>query len=48
MWVLGAGIMFGGLLGAAFAGIGPGLIVMMVGAGIVFLTSWQAERKERR
>lgn len=47
MWVLGAGIMLGGLLGAVFAGIGPGLVVMAIGAGLVFLTSWHAEQEWR-
>lgn len=47
MWVLGAGVMLGGLLGAAFAGIGPGLIMMAIGAGLGLCASWQAEQKGR-
>ena len=43
MWVLGAGIMLGGLLGAAFAGVVPGLALMVVGAGLAYALSAQAE-----
>ena len=43
MWVLGAGIMLGGLLGAVFAGVVPGLALMTVGAGLAYVLSAQAE-----
>lgn len=43
MWALGAGIMLGGLLGATFAGVGPGLVLIIVGAGLAYGFGTKAE-----
>lgn len=43
-WVIGAGLMIGGLLGMSFAGIGAGLILIIFGGLITFLTYASKEK----
>lgn len=47
MWVIGAGIMVGGLISMVFAGIGTGLIAMAIGA-IIAIMGDESDRWQER
>lgn len=48
MWVVGAGIMVGGLLVMPLVGIIPGLTIIAAGAALAELASCAAGQAERR
>ena len=48
MWVIGAGIMVGGLLSMPLVGIIPGLAIIAAGAALAELANYAAEQAERR
>ena len=43
-WVIGAGLMVSGFLGMSFAGFGAGMILMVLGGLITFLTYASKEK----